>query len=82
MTERDFEENIERYAKYNYFKEKLNNINGDLGKAKFKINKISTRFGDIILKDYSDEARDGLSEYLRTMMLAEIERTKREMDEL
>lgn len=82
MTERDFEENIERYAKYNYFKEKLNNINNDFEKAKNKIRKIETGFGDIVLRDYSDEARDGLSEYLKTMMLAEIERTKREMDEL
>ena len=40
MTERDFEENIERYAKYNYFKEKLNNINNDFEKGKKKIRKI------------------------------------------
>ena len=37
---------------------------------------------DINLAIFSDEAKNGLGEYLKTMMLAELERTKKEMEGL
>ena len=79
MTEHDFQENAERYSEYRSLKQKLDFINGDIkGIEKDKIEKIQTDYGNSNIEKYSEEAKNGLKEYLKTMMLAEIERAKSE----
>ena len=83
MTEHDFQENADRYSEYRSLKQKLAFINGDIkGIEKDKIEKIQTDDGNINIEKYSEEAKNGLKEYLKTMMLAEIERAKKRMEEL
>lgn len=83
MTEHDFQENADRYSEYRLLKQKLIFINGDIkGIEKDKIEKIQTDYGNINIEKYSKEAKNGLKEYLKTMMLAEIERVKKRMEEL
>lgn len=83
MTEHDFQENADRYSEYRSLKQKLIFINGDIkGIEKDKIEKIQTDYGNINIEKYSKEAKNGLKEYLKTMMLAEIERVKKRMEEI
>lgn len=83
MTEHDFQENADRYSEYCSLKQKLFLINGDIkGIEKDKIEKIQTDYGNINIEKYSEEAKNGLKEYLKTMMLAEIERAKKRMEEI
>ena len=83
MTEHDFQENADRYSEYRSLKQKLAFINGDIkGIEKDKIEKIQTDYGNINIEKYSEEAKNGLKEYFKTMMLAEIERVKKRMEEL
>ena len=83
MTEHDFQENADRYSEYRSLKQKLAFINGDIkGIEKDKIEKIQTDYGNINIEKYSEEANNGLKEYLKTMMLAEIERVKKRMEEI
>ena len=83
MTEHDFQENADRYSEYRSLKQKLAFINGDIkGIEKDKIEKIQTDYGNINIEKYSEESKNGLKEYLKTMMLAEIERAKKRMEEL
>lgn len=83
MTEHDFQENADRYSEYCSLKQKLIFINGDIkGIEKDKIEKIQTDYGNINIEKYSKEAKNGLKEYLKTMMLAEIERVKKRMEEI
>ena len=81
MTEHDFQENADRYSEYCSLKQKLFFINGDIkGMDAHKIEKIQTDYGNINIEKYSDEAKNGLKEYLKTMMLVEIERVKKRME--
>ena len=86
MTEHDFSENAERYSEYRKKKKKLFNINGDL--RWIDNHSINEMFKDrnvisgINIEKYSEEAKNGLKEYLKTMMLAEIERAKKRMEEI
>lgn len=83
MTEHDFQENADRYSEYCSLKQKLFLINGDIkGIEKDKIEKIQTDYGNINIEKYSEEVKNGLKEYLKTMMLAEIERVKKRMEEI
>lgn len=83
MTERDFEENSERYLKYRHLKQKASYINDCLKTIEPKIfTKICMGYTDINLAVFSDEAKNGLGEYLKTMMFAELGRIKKEMEEL
>ena len=83
MTEHDFQENADRYSEYRSLKQKLFLINGDIkGIEKDKIEKIQTDYWNINIEKYSEEAKNGLKEYLKTMMLAEIERVKKRMEEI
>ena len=83
MTEHDFQENADRYSEYCSLKQKLFLINGDIrGIDAHKIEKIQTDYGNINIEKYSDEAKNGLKEYLKTMMLAETERIKNRMEEI
>lgn len=86
MTEHDFSENAERHSEYRSLKQKLFNINGDL--RWIDNHNVNEMFKDrnvisgINIEKYSEEAKNGLREYLKTMMLAEIERVKRRMEEI
>ena len=83
MTEQDFQENADRYSEYRSLKQTLVFINGDIkGIDAHKIEKIQTDYGNISIEKYSEEAKNGLKEYLKTMMLAEIERVKKRMEEI
>ena len=83
MTEHDFQENADRYSEYRSLKQKLIFVNGDIrGIDAHKIEKIQTDYGNINIEKYSEESKNGLKEYLKTMMLAEIERAKKRMEEL
>lgn len=83
MTEHDFQENADRYSEYRSLKQKLAFITGDIrGIDAHKIEKILTDYGNINIEKYSDEAKNGLKEYLKTMMLAETERIKNRMEEI
>ena len=86
MTEHDFQENAERYSEYCSLKQKLFNINGDL--RWIDNHSVNEMFKDrnvisgINIEKYSEEAKNGLKEYLKTMMIAEIERAKKRMEEI
>lgn len=86
MTEHDFQENADRYSEYRSLKQKLFNINGDL--RWIDNHSINEMFKDrnvisgINIEKYSEEAKNGLREYLKTMMLAEKERAKKRMEEI
>lgn len=83
MTEHDFQENADRYSEYRSLKQKLIFVNGDIrGIDAHKIEKIQTDYGNINIEKYSEEAKNGLKEYLKIMMLAEIERVKKRMEEI
>ena len=83
MTEHDFQENADRYSEYRLLKQKLIFINGDIrGIEKEKIEKIQTDYENINIEKYSEEAKNGLKGYLKIMMLAEIERVKKRMEEI
>lgn len=83
MTEHDFSENAERYSEYRALKQKLALISGNIrGIDANKIEKIQTDCGNINIEKYSEEAKNGLKEYLKTMMLAETERAKKRMEEI
>lgn len=83
MTEHDFQENADRYSEYCSLKQKLFFINGDIKWIDaHKIEKIQTDYGNINIEKYSEESKNGLKEYLKTMMLAEIERAKKRMEEI
>lgn len=84
MTEHDFQENADRYSEYRSLKQKLFFINGDL--RWIDNHSVNEMFKDrnvisgINIEKYSEEAKNGLKEYLKTMMLAEIERVKKRME--
>ena len=86
MTEHDFQENADRYSEYRSLQQKLFNINGDL--RWIDNHSINEMFKDrnvisgINIEKYSEEAKNGLKEYLKTMILAEIERVKKRMEEI
>ena len=86
MTEHDFSENAERYSEYRSLKQKLFNINGDLrwidNHSTDDMFKDRNAISGINIEKYSEEAKNGLKEYLKTMMLAEIERAKKRMEEI
>ena len=86
MTEHDFSENAERYSEYRSLKQKLFNINGDLrwidNHSVDEMFKDRNVISGINIEKYSEEAKNGLREYLKTMMLAEIERAKKRMEEI
>lgn len=86
MTEHDFSENAERYSEYRSLKQKLFNINGDLrwidNHSVDEMFKDRNVISGINIEKYSDEAKNGLKEYLKIMMLAEIERVKKRMEEI
>lgn len=83
MTEQEFKENAGRYSEYKLLKQKLFFVNGDIKDIdKYAIDKICMGERYINLQKYSDDAKNGLKEYLKTMMLAEIERTKAEMEKI
>lgn len=86
MTEHDFSENAERYSEYRSLKQKLFNINGDLrwidNHSADEMFKDRNVISGINIDKYSEEAKNGLKEYLKTMMLAEIERAKKRMEEI
>ena len=83
MTEQEFKENAGRYSEYKLLKQKLFFVNGDIKYIdEYAIDKICMGERYINLQKYSDDAKNGLKEYLKTMMLAEIERTKAEMEKL
>lgn len=83
MTEQEFKENADRYSEYRSLSQKLFLINGDLKDIDGSVvNKICIGDRNINIEKYSDDAKNGLKEYLKTMMLAEIERTKAEMEKL
>lgn len=83
MTEQEFKENAGRYSEYRLLKQKLFFVNGDIKDIdEYAIDKICMGERYINLQKYSDEAKNGLKEYLKTMMLAEIERTKAEMEKI
>lgn len=83
MTEHDFQENVDRYSEYCALKQKLALISGNIRRIDAnKIKKIQTDYGNVDIEKYSEEAKNGLREYLKTMMLAEIERVKKRMEEI
>lgn len=83
MTEQEFKENAGRYSEYKLLKQKLFFVNGDIKDIdEYAIDKICMGERYINLQKYSDDAKNGLKEYLKTMMLAEIEMTKEEMEKL
>ena len=86
MTEHDFQENADRYSEYRSLKQKLFNINADLrwidSHSTNKMFEERNVISGINIEKYSEEAKNGLKEYLKTMMLAEIERVKRRMEEI
>lgn len=83
MTEQEFKENADRYSEYRSLKQKAFFINGDMREiSEHKIDKICMGDRYINIDKYSEEAKNGLKEYLKTMMLAEIERTKAEMEKI
>lgn len=83
MTEQEFKENAGRYSEYRLLKQKLFFVNGDIKDIdEYAIDKICMGERYINLQKYSDDAKSGLKEYLKTMMLAEIERTKAEMEKI
>ena len=83
MTEHDFQENAERYSEYRSLKQKLALISGNIRRIDAnKIKKIQTDYGNVDIEKYSEEAKNGLKEYLNTMMLAEIERVKKRLEEI
>lgn len=83
MTEQEFKENAGRYSEYKLLKQKLFFVNGDIKDIdKYAIDKICMGERYINLQKYSDDAKNRLKEYLKIMMLAEIERVKKRMEEL
>lgn len=83
MTEQEFKENADRYSEYRSLSQKLFLINGDLKDIdESVVNKICIGDRNINIEKYSDDAKNGLKEYLKIMMLAEIERVKKRMEEL
>lgn len=83
MTEQEFKENADRYSEYRSLSQKLFLINGDLKDIdESVVNKICIGDRNINIEKYSEEAKNGLKEYLKTMMLAEIERVKKRMEEI
>lgn len=86
MTEHDFQENADRYSEYRSLKQKLFNINADLrwidNHSVDEMFKDRNVISGINIEKYSEEAKNGLKEYLKTMMLAEIERVKKRMEEI
>lgn len=83
MTEQEFKENADRYSEYRSLKQKAFFINGDIREiSEHKIDKICMGDRYINIEKYSDDAKNGLKEYLKIMMLAEIERVKKRMEEL
>lgn len=86
MTEHDFQENVDRYSEYQSLKQKLFNINKNLRWIENHIvNNMYEGRGDIFginIEKYSEEAKNGLRDYLKTMMHAEIERVKKRMEEI
>ena len=83
MTEQEFKENADRYSEYRSLKQKRFFINEDIRAiSEHKIDKICMGDRYINIEKYSDDAKNGLKEYLKIMMLAEIERVKNRMEEL
>lgn len=83
MTEQEFKENGGRYSEYKLLKQKLFFVNEDIKDIdKYAIDKICMGERYINLQKYSEEAKNGLKECLKIMMLAETERVKNRMEEI